>query len=271
MNRSTTKTTPRKPRLAVCCGSSGRPASWAMLSDVDLEGRLHERRSAAGPSGAARSSRARRGRRSRPGTSGGAPGPVGRRSGRRRRAHRVAARSTSRTASSSPSRERPIGRRRIRVDLDQVRLAARARAGIRRRHVEQAVGDRRRTGGPGSSSLETTAIRVTVPRSNVADPDRRERDEQGEPDQHDRRRHVERAVDAVAVLAPGDDRGVRQERVAGGHQAASRERAGRRRRLGRPGRVAVGRAPDELDEQGLEARVDDLEMADRPRPERGRR
>ena len=64
-----------------------------------------------------------------------------------------------------------------------------------------------------------------------------------------------------------------QERVAAGHQAdpLPGDGAGGRPASGRQRRVVVGRAPDVLDEQRLEARLDDLEPADRRRRGRGPR
>ena len=56
--------------------------------------------------------------------------------------------------------------------------------------------------------------------------------------------------------------GVRQERVAAGHQAASSSADGRR--LDRS--VLVGRPADELDEDRLERRLGDLEPGDRDAP-----
>ena len=68
---------------------------------------------------------------------------------------------------------------------------------------------------------------------DVTDRDRREGDEHREAHEHDRGGEEERAADAVAVLAPGDDPGVREERIAAGHQAAPPAVQRRRRGIGR--------------------------------------
>ena len=102
-----------------------------------------------------------------------------------------------------------------------------------RRHVEQAVGDARRPAARARRSLDTTAIRVTVCRSRYRIAIGASATIIARIASSDRRGEEERAPRPVAVLAPGDDPGVRQERVAARHQAtpsvdsdsASRRRA----------------------------------------------
>ena len=63
--------------------------------------------------------------------------------------------------------------------LDLERLLPGRRVGAGRRDVEHAVGDRRRPATRGGRRSATTAIRVTVWRSTIADRDRREGDAAG--------------------------------------------------------------------------------------------
>ena len=86
------------------------------------------------------------------------------------------------------------------------------------RDVQQPVGD-------GGRAIAETRVaghdhdpghRLAI---EVADGDRRDGHQHGQAHEHDGRRQEERPADAIAVLAPGDDRGIREERVAIGHQA----------------------------------------------------
>ena len=137
--------------------------------------------------------------------------------------------------------------------------------------------------------MATTAIRVVDPRSERPDRDRQQGDDDREDGERDRRDVEQARADELRVLAPGDVAGVRECRLATtglaglgprgqpGHAASSASGAtgaARRRRRERA-RLLVGRPADMVDEDLLERRLGDLEVASpgppRPRPPRGAR
>ena len=139
------------------------------------------------------------------------------RCGRRRRAGRRPPRSTRMIPPTVRADQPQLGhlRRRSRCSMwngfSQVAGSAPSR-----RDVEQAVGD---ADGPlTASSVVARHDRDARHRAavEVADGDRGEGDAEGEGHQDERRGHEQRAACPVAVLAPGDDPGVRQERIAAG-------------------------------------------------------
>ena len=111
-------------------------------------------------------------------------------------------------------RERPI---RLSDDFDGIRSLPLRIRDTARRHVEQGVGD-------GDGSLRELGIRRHDgdPRDGlpiqIPERDRRDRDHHRQDREKHGRGQEERAPRPVAIFAPGDDPGVRQERVAAGHQ-----------------------------------------------------